>query len=124
MAIEFESADMGPAWGVGGWGRVGAGATHSAQPHARRDMHLACALRRLARSGLRPISPDMAGTARYNIDISYIARRRIPRFGRGVWCVPRVRALAPCAERALGLARAMRTCVAKVYTLYGYAPYP
>ena len=20
MAIEFESADMGPAWGVGGWG--------------------------------------------------------------------------------------------------------
>ena len=119
MAIEFESAGMGPAWGVGGWGR---GDTHTAaaQPHARRDMHLACALRRLARSGLRPISPDMAGTARYNIVKLYIARR-IPGFGRGV---PRVRALAPCAERALGLARAMRTCVAKVYTLYGYAPYP
>ena len=116
MAIEFESADMGPAWGVGGWGW--GDTPHSAQPHARRDMHLACALRRLARSGLRPISPDMAGTARYNI---VYCTAHPPGFGRGV---PRVRALAPCAERALGLARAMRTCVAKVYTLYGYAPYP
>ena len=116
MAIEFERART---WGRLGALAVGAGATHSAQPHARRDMHLACALRRLARSGLRPISPDMAGTARYNIVKLYIARR-IPGFGRGV---PRVRALAPCAERALGLARAMRTCVAKViYSLYGYTP--
>ena len=121
MAIEFESADMGPAWGVGGWGW--GDTPHSAQPHARRDMHLACALRRLARSGLRPISPDMAGTARYNIVKLYIARGA----SRGSGAVSPASAPWPPARSAHSDSRARCEHVsrtAKVYTLYGYAPYP
>ena len=115
MAIEFESADMGPAWGVGGWGW--GDTPHSAQPHARRDMHLACALRRLARSGLRPISPDMAGTARYNI--VYCTAHRPP---RGSGAVSPASAPWPPARSAHSDSRARCEHVSRRFTHFTDTP--
>ena len=116
MAIEFESADMGPAWGVGGWGR---GDTQRAAARAPRDMHLACALRRLARSGLRPISPDIWPVRPVTISCIYCTAHPGVRERCGV---PRVRALAPCAERALGLARAICEHVSLRFTHFTDTP--
>jgi hypothetical protein len=123
---KWRSSSRARTWGRLGALAVGAGATHSAQPHARRDMHLACALRRLARSGLRPISVlaryGRYGPLQYRYIVYCTAAHPEVR-ARCVVCPPRPRPGPLRGARTRTRARDANMCREGLQTLYGYSIY-